>query len=468
MPGLGGKIAVAVFMPFVYGMDPVSGFAFLLGMHAVVHTGGSLPAILFGVPGTGPAAVTVCDGFPMSQKGEAGKALGAGLAASGLGGIAGAIMMALTIPVVRPLVLAFSPSEFFMMAIFGITLIALISGKSLMKGVMTGALGLLLAMVGEDPQSGISRFTFGQISLYEGIELIPVVVGVFALAEMMSLVRKGEEMSSGTDGKVQYTFRDVIRGMAELFNHWWLFLRCSVIGYIIGVIPGLGGEAAGWMCYGHAVQSSKDPESFGKGNVRGVIAPEAANNAKEGGALIPTVAFGVPGSSGMAVLLGAFIILGLTPGPMMLVNQLPTVWAMVWILVVSNLIAVVLFIFTAHHMAKVTNLKASTLVPFVFAMVMAGSYLTTQSWETMLVTVLMGFLGYAMKVYDWPRPPLLIGMVLGKIAEVNMHKSLTLWGPKFIFRPITFTLVLITLFSVLFPFAKKWWEKRKAAEELAQ
>jgi TctA family transporter len=356
-----------------------------------------------------------------------------------------------------------------MMAIFGITLIALISGKSLMKGIMVGALGLLMATIGEDPQTGVVRFAFGQVSLYEGIDLISVVVGVFALTEMISLAMEGGSISAkGTkEGENAYSIRQVFAGMRELVVHWFLFLRCSIIGYLIGVIPGLGGEAAGWMCYGHAVQSSKDPESFGKGNVRGVIAPEAANNAKEAGALIPTVAFGVPGSSGMAVLLGAFIILGLTPGPMMLVNELPTVWAMVWLLVAANLMGVVLFLFMAQYMARITDLRANLLVPFVIVLIMFGSYLATLRWENLLITVAMGFFGYGMKLYDYPRPPLLIGIVLGKIAEVNMHKSLQLWGWKFLLRPITFVLLLITVLSVLYPLLKKLYRKARPQEVAA-
>jgi putative tricarboxylic transport membrane protein len=457
VPGLGGKLCIALFIPFVFGMEAVPGFAFLLGMHSVVHTGGALPSILFGTPGTGPDAATIVDGFPMAKRGEAGRAMGAALGASGLGGLIGAVMMAVMIPVVRPVVLAFSPSEFFMMAIFGITLIALVSGRSLLKGLIVGAFGLGISMVGMDPQTGTVRFADNMLFLWDGVDLITLVVGVFALAEMIELgVKGGSIAQQGAENTgAGYTFSGVIEGIRDVFRHWWLFCRCSIIGYVIGMIPGLGGDAASWICYGHAVQSSKDPESFGKGNVAGVIAPEAANNSKEGGALIPTVAFGVPGSSGMAILLGAFLILGLTPGPMVLINDLDTVWAMCWILAIANVVAVIMFLGVTGWVAKLTFIRGSLIIPFVFVLVMLGSFLAMRRWENLILAVGFGIIGYAMKKCKYPRPPLVIGVVLGGMAEVNLHKSLDLWGIGFLTRPLTAVLLGLTILSVLYPLYKR-------------
>ena len=455
VPGLGGKLGIALCIPFVFGMEPVPGFAFLLGMHSVVHTGGSLPSILFGTPGTGPDAATIVDGYPMAKRGEAGRAMGAALGASGLGGLLGALFMAVMIPIVRPVVLAFSPSEFFMMAVFGITLIALVSGDSLLKGLIVGAFGLGISLVGMDPQTGIVRFGFGQLFLWDGVDLITIVVGIFALAEMMELGVKGGAIADIDESTGQgYTFSGVIEGMKDVIRHRWLFLRCGLIGSLIGMVPGLGGDAATWICYGHAVQTSKEPETFGKGNVAGVIAPEAANNSKEGGSLIPTVAFGVPGSSGMAILLGAFMVLGLSPGPMVLVEELDTVWAMVWILAIANLLAVVMFLGITGWVAKLTFLRGSLIIPFVFVMVMLGSYLAMRRWENLLLAVGFGFIGYAMKKCKYPRPPLIIGVVLGEMAEINLHKSLDLWGIGFLGRPLTLVLIAMTVLSILYPMFK--------------
>jgi len=462
VPGLGGNLGLALCIPFAFGMDPICGFAFLLGMHAVVHTGGAIPGIMFGTPGTGPNAATVIDGFPMAQKGEAGRAIGAALMASGMGGILGAFLLALMIPVVRPVVLAFSPAEFFMMCIFGITLISLISGNSLVKGLIVGLFGLALALVGMDPKTGILRFGFGQTFLWDGVDLVAVVVGIFALSEMIDLAVKGGAIAkTGTDADTSgYGFENVMQGIKDTFRHWWLLIRCSFIGIFIGMVPGLGGDAASWIAYGHAAQTSKNPGQFGKGAVEGVIAPESANNSKEGGSLLPTVAFGVPGSSGMAILLGAFMILGLAPGPKMLVDELDIVWAMVWILVITNIFAVAMMIAVTGPMSKLSFVRGSVIIPFVLILVFLGSYLSIGHWGNLLVTIILGFLGYGMKKYGYPRPPLIIGIVLGHLAEVELHKAYTLWGMGLFMRPLTMVLLVLTILSITIPIIK-WYRKDK-------
>lgn len=447
VPGLGGNLGLALLIPFTFGMDPVVGFAFLLGMHAVVHTGGSIPSILFDTPGTGPNAATCLDGYPMAQKGEAGRALGAAFTASGLGGVIGAACMAATIPVVRPVVLSFGPPEFFMLAVLGITFISLVSGDSLIKGLIVGGLGLMMAFIGMDPQTGIVRFGFGQLYLWEGVHLVTVVIGLFALAEVIDLITRGGTI---VQGDVQVG-RDVFQGVKDVFRHWWLTLRCSVIGDVIGMMPGLGGDAAAFICYGHAAQTSKNPEQFGKGTVEGVIAPESANNSKEGGSLIPTVAFGVPGSSGMAILLGAFLILGLTPGPPMLKDHLDLVWSMVWVLVIANLIGAGACLASSRAFAFLTTVRASLLVPFILTFALVGSYLTTGQLGDLVVTLVMGLVGYAMKKFKYPRAPLILGLILGEIAENNLHISLRIWGLGFLSRPITLVLLVLTIISVLYP-----------------
>ena len=447
LPGVGGKVGLAILIPFVFGMDPSIAFAFLLGMHAVVHTGSPIPAILFNTP-DGPAAATCIDGYPMAQKGEAGRAMGAALAASGVGGVVGAACMALTIPVVRPVVLAFGPPEFFMMTIVGLTFISVMAGDSLIKGLMAGGMGMIISYVGMDPQTGVVRFAFDQVYLFDGINIVTVVIGIFAVAEVIDMGIEGGSIAHTRAEDVKGA--GVWQGIKDTFIHWKLTLRCSVIGSVIGMIPGLGGEAASWICYGHAVQTAKDPERYGKGAVEGVLAPESANNSKEGGGLIPTVAFGVPSSGAMAILLGAFIMVGLVPGQEMLTKHLDLVFSMVWILVFANIIGVLMSLAFVGPLAKITFIRISVIVPFILAFALLGSYLATSNFADLIVTLIFGLIGYGMKAFKFPRGPMTLGIVLGKLSENYLHLSVNLYGVFFLVRPLTLVLIAIIVATILY------------------
>ena len=449
VPGLGGKLGIVLLIPMVFGMDPLSGAVFLLAMHAVVHTGGSIPSILFGVPGTGADAATIVDGYPMAQKGQAGRALGASLGASGVGGVIGALFLALMLPFLRPVVLAFSPAEFFLLAIFGITFIAMLSGRSLLKGVAVGMLGILVSLVGLDPHTGSQRFTFDELFLWEGVNVIAAVLGIFAIPEMISLGVKGGSIAGASGKMARYDFRQVIDGILDVFRHPWLTLRTSIIGSVIGAIPGLGGDAASWICYGHAVQSSRNPENFGKGDVRGVIAPETANNSKEGGSLLPTLFFGVPGSSGMAILIGAFVMLGIQPGPSIALTGMDLVWSLIWALALANFLSVFVFLAMAPTFSMLVFVKGFMLIPFVLVLAFLGAYLSEGAWENILILLALGALGYFLKKNNWPRPPFVIGLVLGGIAEDSLHKALAIWGPSFFLRPISLVLIALIVLTVV-------------------
>ena len=460
VPGLGGNLGLALTIPFVFGMQPAAGFAFLLGMHSVVHTGGVLPGIMFGTPGTGPSAAAVPDGHALARRGQAARAMGAALGASLLGGIVGDLFMAGLIPVVRPIEQAFGPSEVFAVAVFGITLIAAVSRRSLLRGLAAGALGLALSTVGLDPQTGINRFGWGQLWLWNGVDLVALVVGLFGLAEVIDLGRHGRSIAEVEGEAAAYTLRGVLQGLVDVWHRAWLSVRCGLLGAFVGLIPGLGGDAASWICYGHAVQTSRHPDTFGRGNIEGVIAPESANHAKEGGSLIPTVAFGIPGSSGMAILLGAFVILGLTPGPMMLVQHLDVVWSMVWLLGFANIVAVIVFLAASGLVARLALVRVGLIVPFVLVFISLGSFLSQAAWQNMLVSLGAGALGYAMKELEYPRAPLIIGFVLGKLAEVNLSLSLQLWGWAFVFRPLTAGLLGLALVSVALHGLRSWRRAR--------
>ncbi len=441
-PGIGGRLSIALAIPFVFGMDMTQGAVFLLTMHAVNGTSGQISSIMFGVPGDGDDAATTIDGHPMAKKGEAGRALGASITASGVGGIIGAVVFAVMIPVLEPVVLAFSPAEFFLLAILGITFIAFLAGKGqIFKGIIVGLFGMILATVGMDPTTGIARFSGNYLFLWDGLSVVTAVLAIFAVPEMISLAAKGGSISAVSIENSSISYRQLLGGVMEVPRHWFLALRTSIIGALIGMVPGLGGSAAAWLCYGHAVQTSKTPERFGHGAVEGVIAPETASNAKEGGSLLPTLFFGIPGSSGMAVLMGAFLILGIQPGPAMFTTHLDLVWTLIWALVVGNLIAVTLLLFITRWVAVLTFINGAVLVPFILVLVTVGAYANEGQWENLLILVAISFIGWGLMRWNWPRAPFVIGLVLGKIAEESLHKALGLWGISFFTRPLSLVLI---------------------------
>jgi putative tricarboxylic transport membrane protein len=453
LPGIGGAATLALMLPFVYDMDPTQAFAFLLGMASVTATAGDLTSILFGVPGEGTTAAVIVDGHPMSKKGEAGRALGASLASSLIGAIFGALVLALAIPIVRPIVLSIGAAEFFMLAILGIVFIVSLSGHNLIKGLISGALGLALATVGLDPINSIARYTLERflgedvsLFLWDGISLVVVTIGLFAIPEIIDLGVQGSSIARERIGKLG----GVMDGVKDVFRHWGLVMRCSVIGSYIGALPGLGGSVAQWLAYAHAVQSSPDQEQFGKGAVEGVIGPCAATNAKEGGALIPTVAFGVPGSVSMAILLGAFIMQGIVPGPDMLnpAKYLTLTFSLVWVVVVSNLITVAASFLFLKQLANITHVKGTFLIPFVLLLIYIGGFAVKNSFGDLFLVYLFGVFGWFMVQFDWPRPPMVLGLVLGDIAESNFFIATSTYGYKWLIHPgviIIFLLMVAVL-----------------------
>jgi putative tricarboxylic transport membrane protein len=473
-PGLGGKLGLVLLIPFVLGfnMDQMTGAVFLLAMHAVVHTGGSIPSILVGVPGDGPAAATVLDGYAMTKKGEAGRALGASFGASTVGGLLGAIFLGLSLPILEPIILSFSPAEFFLLAILGITFIATLSGNSFLKGMIVGLFGLMCAFIGLDPSTGSPRFVFGQIWLWDGMSVIVAVLSMFAIPEMISLGVKGRstDVPKGVAQAINNTapaapvskrvsYAQIWEGMHDVVVHKWLVLRCSLLVAAIGIIPGLGGDAAAWMAYGHTVQSSKNPETFGTGRVEGVIGAETGSCAKEAGSLLPTLFFGVPGSSGMAIMLGAFLMLGIQPGPTMLSEHVDIVWSLIWALVISNLICVIILVAAGPWISKLGSVKATFLIPYVLVFALLGCYLFGSNWQNLLMVAGLGSLGYLFKRHDWPRAPFIIGVILGKIAEDSLQKAIGIYGIGFFWRPLSLVLIAMIVASV----GLYMWRSRKAA-----
>ncbi|MBI4322626.1 MAG: tripartite tricarboxylate transporter permease [Chloroflexi bacterium] len=461
LPGLGGPVALALMLPFVFDMKPVEAFAFLLGMISVTATTGDITSVLFGVPGEGTSAATIVDGHPMTKNGEAGRALGAALMSSLVGAVFGAFVLAAAIPIVRPLVLAFGSPEFFALALLGLTFVAALSGENKLKGAVSGGLGLMLAMVGLDPQSGVQRYTFGQLSLWEGLGLVPVTAGLFAIPEIVEMWVKRTSIAEKAPGQLS----GVWQGCKDTFIHWGVTLRCSMIGTFIGIVPGLGGAVAQWLAYAHAVQSASDKSRFGHGDVRGVLGPGAANNSKEGGAIIPTIAFGVPGSVSMAILLGAFLIQGLVPGPSMLTTHLSLTFSFVWLIVLSNVITVGVCFLVLKHLVKITYVRGALVIPAILLMVFLGSYADSNSLAAVVVTLLFGFIGLLMVYLDWPRPPLILGLVLGTLIEKNLFISYTRYEFSFLLRPMVVAIFLVGLAIILAPTIRRVVLQRSGSKE---
>ncbi len=459
LPGIGGSATLALMLPFIFKMTPAEAFAFLLGMHSVTATTGDITSILFGVPGEGLSAATVVDGHPMAKRGEAGRALGAALMSSLVGALIGAVTLAISIPIVRPLVLTFGSPELFMLSVVGIACITSLSGlgaRSQIRGFAMGLFGLLLSTIGQERQSGSLRFDMGMMYLWDGLDLIPVLVGIFAIPEIVDLAVRGTAIAG--ERPAEDLQRGVLEGVKDTFRHFWLVFRCSAVGVFVGIMPGAGGGVAQWMAYAHAVQSAKDVEDrerFGKGDVRGVLGPGAANNSKEGGDLIPTIAFGVPGSGAMAILLGAFMIMGLIPGPDMLTKHLAVTYSMVWTLVIANIITVLLCLAVLNHLAKVTYIRGGLIIPFVLLLVFVGSYTANGQIADLIVTFLFGLLGYFMVLFGWPRPPLVLGFVLGKLIETYLFISVSRYGFSWLTHPIVVVLILLTALVIAYPFIQE-------------
>ncbi|PYN35241.1 MAG: hypothetical protein DME01_12335 [Candidatus Rokuibacteriota bacterium] len=455
LPGLGGPTTLALMLPFVFKMTPIEAFAFLLGMLAVTATTGDITSILFGIPGEPTTAATIVDGHAMAKNGEAGRALGAAMMSSLVGAVFGALVLGLAIPIVRPLVLALGSPEFFMLAVLGITFVASLSGEALVKGLLAGGLGLWLATIGLDPVTGIQRYTFGQLFLWDGIGLVPVTIGFYAIPELIEMANAGSSIAKLDVGRVG----GVWAGVRDTFRHWRLVIRCSALGTFISIIPGLGAATTQWLAYAHAVQSSSGRERFGRGAVEGVLGPGAANNSSLGGSLVTTVAFGVPASVATAILMGAFFVQGLVPGPAMLTpapkGHLAVTLAMVWTIVISNIITVAICLAFMGPLARITQIRGTLLVPFILILVYVGAFAEKNVFEDLGVVLAFGALGWVMAKLDWPRPPLLLGLVLGPLAENRLFLSTDNYGAAWLFRPGVVIIAAVMAVGLIVPIVNR-------------
>ena len=450
IPGLGGVVGLAILIPFTYHLDTFSAFALLLGMASVTTISDLIPAVLFGVPGTVGAAATILDGHPLARQGQAARAFGAGYGASLIGGIFGAVLLALAIPVLRPIVLYLASPELLSFCIFGLSMVAVLSGKAPLKGLTAAGLGLMLAMIGGDAQTGTLRWTFDTLYLWDKLPLVPFTLGIFAIPELVDMGAARRSIASADQG-ARIEFSGQWQGWHDALKNWWLILRCSTLGAFLGAVPGLGAAVIDWIAYGHAIRTEKNTENFGRGDIRGVIAAIASDNAKEGGHLVPTIAFGVPAGASMALLLSAFLIHGLVPGPEMLTTHLNVTYSIIWTLTLSHVMGAVICIAASGLFARLATVRAGLLVPLVLMVIFLGAFEGSQSWGDLYSLVIFGALGWVMKHLGWPRPPLILGFVLGSIFERYFFISTQIYGAAWALRPVVLVVFALCLWVVLPP-----------------
>ena len=453
IPGLGGIIGMALLLPFTFNMDAYSAFAFLLGMGSVTTTSDTIPAVLFGVPGTTGSAATILDGHPLAKKGQAGRAFGAAYSASLIGGIMGALLLGISIPILRPVMLYIGSPELVAFAVFGLSMVAVLSGGTPLRGMAVGAFGLMLAMVGAGQQTGTLRWTFDTLYLWDGIPLVPLTLGLFALPELADMViarRRiaGESKIDSRSGQWQ--------GIKDTFTNWWLVARVGTMGASLGSVPGIGSAVIDWIAYGHAARTEKGADqTFGTGDIRGVIASEGSNNAKEGGALVPTIAFGVPGSASMAILLGAFLIHGLIPGPDMLTRNLDVTYSMVWSVALANILGAGICFAFSDQFARVARIRYSIITPIIVSLIVIGAFQGSRNWGDLFVLLAFGLLGWTMKRLNWPRPPLMVGFVLGGIVERYLFISIGRYGVDWLLRPLVVLFLVLAALGLLRPLLRE-------------
>lgn len=449
VPGIGGVIALTLALPFTFEMNPLAALVLMVALSAVVATSDTIPAVLFGVPGTVGCAATVLDGYPMARRGEAGRALGAAFAASCFGGIFGALVLLAFVPVLRPMILSIGSPEMLAFCLFGLSLAAVLSGNQPMKGAAAACFGLVLAFVGLDPQMASERWTLGTLYLWDGLSVAVVALGFFALPELADIAIKRTAIAAGAARGGSGGQR---AGLLDVVRNRWLVVRCSAIGAGLGMIPGIGAAVIDWVAYGHAAKTEKGAaDSFGKGDVRGVIASESSNNSKHGGALIPTIAFGVPGSPVMALLIGAFLVFGVVPGPSMLQSNLDITMSLVWTIVLANVLAAIICWSFANQLGRIATVRPGLLVPLVMAAVYLGALQASNRWGDLLVLVAAGVVGWVMKQFGWPRPPLILGFVLGALIERYLFISTMRWGWEWLLQPIVLVMLALSVWTFLGP-----------------
>jgi putative tricarboxylic transport membrane protein len=440
IPGIGGRIGIILCLPLAAAFDPYPAAIFMFALHSVTNTSSSIPNIALGMPTSGSDAATILDGYPLTKMGRGGEALGASLSASAIGGILGALAFLAAIPIARPLVTSFGPPEILMLALIGITMVASLSSEGLLQGLVVAALGIIFAMVGLDGRTGEFRYTFGLLDLWDGVGLPAIVCGMFVIPEMLTLKRHVDK--DAYQRAVSTRLSDVFRGMFVTFRYMAVLLRSTLYGILIGVTPAVGSTVSVWMSYAYAARTTKSDIPFGKGAIAGVIAPEAANNSKEGGAMIPTLFFAIPGSSGMAVMMAALAFVGVAVGPNMLTTDIKLSYALVATVILANVIAIPAFFLVVPSIVRLAALRREAIVPVAIAVSVMASLIDEPTLATVVQVFIAAILGIGLKLANWPRAPFILGFVIAGLAEGSFFLTAEIWGWAALTRPITILLLV--------------------------
>lgn len=465
IPGLTATMGVALFLPFTFKMEVVQSFALLLGIYCGGTYGGSITAILIRTPGSPASAATVLDGYPMAKRGEAGKALTWCITASAIGGLISCVVLTFFSGTLASWALKFGPSEYCAIGLFGLSIVASLSGKDIKKGALMAGLGLILTTIGLDPIFGTVRYTFSSTALTGGISFVPVLIGVFAVSEVLTNLEnmKRPHLKDEKIDKVDNARLSWKEFKGQIVN----LLRSSIIGTFIGIIPATGSGIAGWISYNTAKNADKNPESYGNGNSGGIVASEAANNAVTGGALIPLLTLGIPGDVVTAIMLGALMLQGLTPGPTLFTKNPDVVYGIYVMLFVANIFMYIQGKLGVKLFAKALEIPMNVLMSIVMLLCMIGAFGVANSIVDMFIAVLFGVISYLLRKVGYPMPPLLLGMVLGSTIESNYRRAMIISQGSlsiFVTRPITLAFLLLAVFMCFYPTIQNKLAARKQAK----
>lgn len=462
LPGLSATMGIALLIPITFGMPPTSALILLAAIYTSAVYGGSITAILIHTPGTPASAATAIDGYQMTLRGEGLKALGTSTACSMIGGVVSAVALLVFAPPLAEISIKFSAPEYFLMAVFGLTIIASLSAGSMIKGLAAGIVGLLVGLVGVDLMTAYPRFTFGQMNLENGIALVPAMIGLFSIsqvliqAEKIGLAQSGSEIAA-LKGRL-FPDREEWRAMSKTVG------RSSIIGLIVGILPGAGGDVASWVAYNEAKRASRHPDTFGTGEIEGLAASETANNAVTGGAMIPLLTLGIPGSAATAVMLGGLYIHGLQPGHELFTQHANVAYAVIVGLILANILMGLFGLVMAKHVVKVASIPFSILAPVIIVLSVVGAYAINNSMFDVYVMAAFGLLGYFMRKTGFSTAAVVLAMILGSMAETGYRQSVIMAKGDFLGyylgRPLSLALLALIAFAVLSPLLIKWRERR--------
>ena len=452
LPGLTSTLGVALVIPITFSMPPQVGLAMLGGIYIASTYSGAITAVLLNIPGTPAAVATLLDGYPMSRRGEPTRALALSTFGSAIGGLFSVLALLFLGPVLAKVSLFFGPPEYFLLAVFGITVIASLSAGAMIKGLIAGGLGLLMSTVGYHPLTGEMRYTFGVPALYDGIPLVAALIGFYSIPEVIDMIARRDN-NAPESAKSDRT--NPYRYITDVFRQGKNLLRSSVIGVIVGIIPGVGASVGGFVAYDAAKRGSKTPQEFGKGSAEGVLACETANNAVTGGTLVPLLTLGIPGNPVTAVMLGGLMIHGLQPGAELFSANADIVFGFIFSLFVSNIILIPIGLIFAKYCVRIVQVPKAILAPIILLLSIVGTYSIRSSFDDIFIMFAIGAIGFFCQRFSVPRAPLVLGLVLGGLAESELERSLALVGGNYgalgvqmLTRPISLGLVLITAYAV--------------------